>query len=81
MEVELDITKQFQKRLPQFLTLTKKEKVVLSLIAQGLTNQEIGSQLLSSPHTVRSHRITIYKKLDISRLKEAINWSITFNLI
>lgn len=81
MEKELEISKKYQQRLPQFITLTKKEKLILTLLTSGLTNKEISEQLMSSSHTIRTHRMKIYQKLDISSLKEAINWSIMFNLI
>jgi DNA-binding CsgD family transcriptional regulator len=81
MERELQISRQFQRKLPQFLTLTKGQKRILTLLAQGLTNREIGVRLLCSSHTARTHRMAIYKKLDISSLKQAIEWAITFNLV
>ncbi len=37
------------------LTLSPREKEVLSLVAQGLSNREIGVALFISPVTVKVH--------------------------
>ncbi len=47
------------------VSLTKREKEVLSLIAAGLNNQEISEKLFISPRTVDTHRTNIMQKLDI----------------
>ena len=78
---ELEISKKFQQMLPQFHTLSKREKEILRLIGHGLTNKEIGDRLICTSHTARTHRMNIYRKLSIYKLKEAIDWAITFNLI
>jgi len=46
-------------------TLTKREEEVLRLIAKGLSNQKISTQLFISPRTVDTHRTNIMQKLDI----------------
>jgi len=46
--------------------LTHRELEVLSLMAEGLTNSEISTILHISPHTVKSHVIHIFNKLDVS---------------
>lgn len=46
------------------LLLTKREKEVLKLIAEGFTNQEIADKLFISPLTVDSHRKNLITKLD-----------------
>jgi len=47
------------------VSLTKREKEVLSLIAAGLNNQEISEKLFISSRTVDTHRTNIMQKLDI----------------
>ncbi|HVU55717.1 MAG TPA: response regulator transcription factor [Puia sp.] len=44
--------------------LTRREKEILTLIANGLTNPEIAEQLFVSPWTVDSHRKSIMTKLN-----------------
>jgi DNA-binding CsgD family transcriptional regulator/ArsR family metal-binding transcriptional regulator len=51
--------------------LTNREIEVLKLIAQGLTNNEISNVLFISPHTVKSHMINIFNKLNVSDRTQA----------
>ncbi len=46
-------------------TLSEREKEIVCLIAKGLTNKEIASQLYLSVHTVATHRLNISGKLRI----------------
>ncbi len=45
--------------------LTKREIEILKLVAQGLTNHEIGNRLFISHRTVDTHRRNIMVKLDL----------------
>ena len=52
--------------------MTQREKEVIELIAEGLTNKEIGQKLYISPHTIKSHVHNILEKLTLhSRLQIA----------
>ena len=51
--------------------LSPREREVLQLIAEGLTNQEIATQLVIAPSTAKRHVINIYNKLDIKNRAEA----------
>jgi DNA-binding NarL/FixJ family response regulator len=44
--------------------LTEREREVLALVAEGLTNEEIGDRLFLSPATARTHVSRILAKLD-----------------
>ena len=46
-------------------SLTNREREVLLLVAQGLTNREIGERLEISPRTVETHRERVMGKLRI----------------
>src|SRR5690606_24088722 len=43
--------------------LTQREREVLALVGQGLTNDEIGAQLFLSPLTAKTHVSRIMSKL------------------
>lgn len=45
--------------------LSERELDVLLLIADGMTNKEIGERLFISVNTVKSHVLNIYDKLDV----------------
>jgi RNA polymerase sigma factor (sigma-70 family) len=46
-------------------TLTDREREVLDLLAQGLTNKEIAEKLVITPNTVKRHLKAVYEKLDV----------------
>ncbi|NMB88282.1 MAG: LuxR family transcriptional regulator, partial [Chloroflexi bacterium] len=52
--------------------LTPRELEVLRLIAQGLSNQEIGQRLFLALDTVKGHNRRIFEKLQVQRRTEAI---------
>lgn len=58
------------------IPLTKREKEILQLIANGLSNQEIADKLYISLRTVETHRFNLTQKLDVKNaaglVKEAI---------
>jgi DNA-binding NarL/FixJ family response regulator len=49
--------------LRQAVVMTKRERQVVELIADGLTNKEIGNILHLSPYTVKSHVHNILEKM------------------
>jgi two-component system response regulator DesR len=53
-------------------TLTKRESEVLTLIAGGSTNREIADVLYLSPHTVKEHTSTVYRKLGARNRADAV---------
>ena len=55
-----------------FAELTEREHEVLELIARGLDNAQIASQLSLSAKTVRNHINNIFNKLDIPNRAQAI---------
>jgi two-component system response regulator DesR len=57
---------------PQGPALTEREREVLDLIAQGATNREIAAQLFLSPHTVKEHSSSLYRKLGARNRAEAV---------
>ncbi|MCP4543482.1 MAG: tetratricopeptide repeat protein [Chloroflexi bacterium] len=52
--------------------LSKRELEVLELIDDGLSNREIAEQLFVAVSTIKTHTISIYRKLDVSRRTQAL---------
>lgn len=52
--------------------LSRREHEVLALLADGLSNQDIGRVLFISPITVRNHVSSILAKLHVSNRREAM---------
>jgi DNA-binding NarL/FixJ family response regulator len=52
--------------------LSDREREVLALIASGATNREIAEQLYLSPHTVKEHTSSLYRKLNVRNRAEAV---------
>jgi pimeloyl-ACP methyl ester carboxylesterase/DNA-binding CsgD family transcriptional regulator len=55
-----------------FHNLTEREREVLNLIAQGLSNDAIAERLMRSPATVRNHITSIFSKLGVKDRAQAI---------
>jgi NarL family two-component system response regulator LiaR len=62
--------------LPAGEELTEREVEVLSLVAQGLSNQEIADQLIVSERTVRKHVSNILGKLHLANRTQAALYAI-----
>ena len=62
----------------EFSRLTQRERDVLELLSQGLTNKEIAFTLVITPNTVKRHLKAIFEKLDIHTRSAAaalaVNW-------
>ncbi len=63
-------------RQEKIVTLTRREKGILQLIGEGLTNKEIAGQLRISLNTVHVHRNNIMDKLDIHRQANLIRYAL-----
>ena len=67
--------------LPVAGNLTTREIQVLVLVARGLTNPEIASELAVSTHTVRRHLQNIFHKVDVSSRAAATAFAYEHGLI
>ncbi len=56
--------------------LTERETEILRLIAEGLSNKEIGDKLFISHRTVDTHRTNLMKKLDAHNIAALIRFAI-----
>ena len=61
--------------------LTRREKEVLKLVAEGKKTKEIAEALYISPNTVRRHRYNVMEKLKIKRLADLVKYAISQNYI
>ena len=57
---------------PAFATLSRREREILALIADGLGNAEIGERLSISEKTVRNHISNLFDKLGVWSRAQAI---------
>jgi DNA-binding NarL/FixJ family response regulator len=55
--------------------LTEREEGALALVAQGLTNAEIGERLFVSPSTVKTHLASLQAKLGARNRTEVAVWA------
>lgn len=61
--------------------LTAREKEVLALIGEGMTNQDIASQLFVSPLTVDSHRKNLLAKFGVKNTAAMIKVALEHKLL
>jgi len=52
--------------------LSRRELEVLRLLAEGLSNQEIGERLFLALDTIKGHNRRIFEKLEVKRRTEAV---------
>lgn len=65
----------------QIPVITRREKEVLQLIAEGLINKEIAEKLFISTTTVDTHRNSLLSKFDVKNTANLIKLAAQFNLI
>ena len=63
------------------LALTRKQKQVLNLIYEELSNREIADKLDISIRTVETHRKNIYRKTGTSGIVGLIKFGLSHQLI
>ena len=61
--------------------LTPRELDILTLMARGLRNKEIASQLYITERTVKFHANAIYRKLDVGSRTEAVSKALRHGLV
>jgi DNA-binding NarL/FixJ family response regulator len=70
-----------QVRQPAGPTLSAREVEVLSLVAKGMTNAEIGAALHISEATVKTHLLRAFGKLDVSDRTAAVTTAMARGLL
>jgi two-component system, NarL family, nitrate/nitrite response regulator NarL len=61
--------------------LTRREKEVLILIAEGMTNNEMAEKLFVSPYTIDSHRKNLIEKFKVGNTAQLIKMASDFGLV
>jgi DNA-binding CsgD family transcriptional regulator len=54
------------------LGITPREHEILCLIAEGLSNREIGEKLFVSENTVKTHSSRLFDKMSVNRRVQAV---------
>lgn len=62
-------------------TLSRRERQVLILVAEGLSTREIAGQLGLSPRTVETHRARLMSKLQVRRTSQLIRIAVEEGLV
>jgi ATP/maltotriose-dependent transcriptional regulator MalT len=63
------------------LGLTPREHEILRLIAEGLSNREIGERAFIAENTVKTHSSRLFGKLGVSRRVQAVQKARELGLI
>jgi two-component system, NarL family, response regulator len=78
------ITGQVAARLAERMmrsSLSARELEILSMLAKGLTNKQVGNALAISENTVRNHVNSIFEKLEVADRTEAVTVAIQQGII
>jgi DNA-binding CsgD family transcriptional regulator len=62
--------------LPVHAELTPREREVLALVADGLTNAQIAERLVVTPRTINAHLTSVYSKLGVTSRAGAIRYAL-----
>mgnify|MGYP002639652511 CR=1 FL=1 len=65
----------------QMSLLTKREKEILKLVVEGMSNQHIADQLFISIRTVETHKTSIMRKLDLNSTVDLVKFAIKNKII
>jgi DNA-binding NarL/FixJ family response regulator len=67
--------------LDLFETLTKREREVLQLAAEGLSQNEIAQRLSISPRTSETHRANLMRKLGLQNQTDLVRFAIRRGIV
>jgi two-component system, NarL family, nitrate/nitrite response regulator NarL len=81
MSLDINLSSSDKQELDNIPTLSSREKEVLQLIADGMTNPQIAAKLFLSMHTVDSHRKNILTKFAVNNTASLIKLAAKFNMI
>ncbi|KAB2880102.1 response regulator transcription factor [bacterium] len=77
-----DVTaKNYRNKSQSSIPITRREKEILRLIVDGLTNQAIAEKLFISPRTVDTHRSNLMQKLEIKNTAGLVRFAIENGIV
>jgi DNA-binding NarL/FixJ family response regulator len=79
--IEDYVQKARESTLDLYETLTTREREVLHLAAEGLTNAEIAARLVISPKTAMTHRANLMRKLGLHSQTELVRYALQRGII
>ncbi len=62
-------------------SLTSRQKEILRLVAQGLTNREVAHQLKISVRTVEVHRFNLMRRLRVRNVAQLLRQALLLRLL
>jgi two-component system response regulator NreC len=68
-------------RVPRFDTLTKREREILKMLAEGRSVKEIATYFQLSVKTVEAHKFNLMRKLDIHNKAQLVQYAIQKKII
>lgn len=81
MSLDVNLTSTEKTELKNIPVLSSREKEILQLIADGLTNPQIAAKLFLSLHTVDSHRKNILTKFAVNNTASLIKLAAKHNMV
>ena len=63
-----------------FACLTKREKMIITMVANGKSSKEIAEELFISIHTVHTHRKNIIQKTECQSFANLLKFAVAFEL-
>jgi len=67
--------------LDRYETLSRREREILHLVAEGLTNREIAERLFINVRTVESHRASLMHKLNLHTQTELVRYALRRGIV
>jgi DNA-binding NarL/FixJ family response regulator len=61
--------------------LSPREREVLLLVAQGLSDAQVADRVVMSPRTVNAHLTTIYRKLGVNSRGAATRYALDHHIV
>ncbi len=76
-----DFSKENAQNKEYNIRLTDRHLLILKLLAEGLTEEEVGKEMYISRNTIKYHKKTIFSELGVKNSKEAVAKALGLNLI